>query len=252
MSSTDYADSGYVDVATRAAEFFRRYPEGSLRPANPDEPYAFIHLDETTAAEWMSKFGGTKWAKGYTPTTFIVYTAAAYRTPDDPSPGIGVAMEPFPGLTPYTHNSELMNAETSAWGRAIVAVGAAEARASAQEVGNRRAEQDDAHAPVDMRDAALTALGEWVEMFDGDGEATARWAQYKAEHPAWFKSIEGIHAATGYVGTILAGLGLEPWDDPGDAESPVDVPEPDDGADTAADDAEPAEAVQGALVGGEE
>src|SRR5205823_6134471 len=37
--------------------------------------------------------------------------------------GKGIAWEPFPGPTPFTKDSELMNAETSAWGRAIVAVG---------------------------------------------------------------------------------------------------------------------------------
>ncbi len=32
-------------------------------------------------------------------------------------------MEPFPGKTPYTKDSELMNAETSAWGRALASLG---------------------------------------------------------------------------------------------------------------------------------
>ena len=42
--------------------------------------------------------------------TMIVYVAAAYRTPDDSRPGIGTAWEVFPGRTPYTAGSELMNA----------------------------------------------------------------------------------------------------------------------------------------------
>jgi hypothetical protein len=47
-----------------------------------------------------------------------------------------MAWEPFPGPTPYTKDSELMNAETAAWGRAIVAVGLAANKtiASRQEV----------------------------------------------------------------------------------------------------------------------
>lgn len=60
-------------------------------------------------------------------------------------PGIGVAWEPFPGRTPYTKDSELMNAETGAWGRAIMAALAADAKkgiASAQEVRNRSADRD--------------------------------------------------------------------------------------------------------------
>ena len=74
--------------------------------------------------------------------------ALAYRAPDDPMPGIGTAWEPFPGRTPYTRDSELMNAETSAWGRAIVATLAADTNkgiASREEVRNR---SEDAPAPA--------------------------------------------------------------------------------------------------------
>jgi hypothetical protein len=56
----------------------------------------------------------------------------------------------FPGRTPYTKGSELQNAETSAWGRAIVAVGAADTKkgiASSEEVRNRRGEQESAPMP---------------------------------------------------------------------------------------------------------
>ena len=116
--------SGYNTVAMRIAEFRQKHPEGSLRPVNLDEPFKVLEL------------GGRQ---------FICYTAAAYRTPDDPMPGIGVAWEPFPGRTPYTKDSELMNAETSAWGRAIVAVLAADTVAgiaTREEVENRRAEQE--------------------------------------------------------------------------------------------------------------
>jgi hypothetical protein len=77
--------------------------------------------------------------------TMIVYVAAAYRTPDDPRPGIGVAWEPFPGRTPYTLGSELMNAETSAWGRAIIATLASDSKrgvSSREEVRNRQAERE--------------------------------------------------------------------------------------------------------------
>ncbi len=114
----------YVDVAARIAEFRERYPNGSLQPAVLIAPYEVREIGERT---------------------FIVYTAAAYRTPDDARPGVGVAWEPFPGRTPYTRDSELMNAETSAWGRAIIAVLAADSRrgvASQEEVRNRMTEGD--------------------------------------------------------------------------------------------------------------
>ena len=53
----------------------------------------------------------------------VIVTAAAYRTPDDPHPGIGHSWMYLPGTTNYTRGSELENVETSAWGRAIGALG---------------------------------------------------------------------------------------------------------------------------------
>ena len=71
---------------------------------------------------------------------YVVYTAAAYRTPDDQRPGIGTAWEPIPGPTSFTKDSEVQNAETAAWGRALVAIGAKTKNgiATAEEVTNRQ------------------------------------------------------------------------------------------------------------------
>lgn len=125
----------YKDVPTRIVEFREKHPEGSLRPLNPSEPYR------------IEAIGGQ---------TFVVYVAAAFRTPDDPSPGVGAAWEPFPGKTSYTRDSELQNAETSAWGRAIVAALTTDSKgriASREEVRNQR--------EVPMADVgAVRALGE--------------------------------------------------------------------------------------------
>lgn len=108
----------YIDVAQRIADFRERYPEGTLQPADPAKPWE------------LAIVSGTKKDGEATTQTFIVYTAAAYRTPGDTRPGIGVAWEIWPGRTPYTLGSELMNAETSAWGRAIIAVGASDSKRS--------------------------------------------------------------------------------------------------------------------------
>jgi len=72
---------------------------------------------------------------------FIAVEARVYRKPDDVRPGVDLAWEPVPGKTPYTRDSELMNASTSAVGRAIVYALAADARSgvsSADEVRNRQ------------------------------------------------------------------------------------------------------------------
>ena len=124
----------YIDVAQRIADFRERYPDGSLQPADPASPF------EVRKVEGIGKDG-----KPFT-ATFITYTAACYRTPHDTRPGIGVAWEVFPGRTPYTLGRELMNAETSAWGRAIVAALASDSKrgvSSREEVRNRSAEQDE-------------------------------------------------------------------------------------------------------------
>lgn len=107
-------DPDYVEVPERMREFFGKYPDGCLQTVEI-RAMTFGDLD------------------------FLVYIAAAYREPDDPRPGHGSAWEPVPGKTPYTKDSELMNAETSAWGRAIMAIGASESKkvASAEEVRNR-------------------------------------------------------------------------------------------------------------------
>jgi hypothetical protein len=127
----------YIDVAQRIADFREQYPHGSLQPADPAKPW------EQAVVNGIDKTG-----KPFA-CTMIVVTAAAYRTPDDTRPGIGMAWEVFPGRTPYTLGSELMNAETSAWGRAIVAVLASDSKrgiASREEVRNRQAERDDGQA----------------------------------------------------------------------------------------------------------
>jgi hypothetical protein len=101
----------YNEVAHRIQEFRDRYPEGSL------------------SGDWRMERVGDQ--------AYLAYRAEAYRTPDDAAPGVGCAWELVPGRTNFTRGSELQNAETSAWGRAIIACGAADAKkgiASREEV----------------------------------------------------------------------------------------------------------------------
>jgi hypothetical protein len=119
-------DLDYIDVAARIVEFRTKHPEGSLQQAG-------LEFKEVADKWW------------------VIYTAAAYRTPDDARPGMGTAWEPVPGKTNFTRDSELQNAETAAWGRAIVAALAADTKrgvASAQEVRNRRADQSEEPDPL--------------------------------------------------------------------------------------------------------
>ncbi len=93
-----YNLDGYIQVADRIKLFYARYPEGSLQMGTP----TFIDI------------GDQKWAMG---------RAYAYRTPTDERPGVGTAWEIVPGTTNFTRGSEIQNLETSAWGRAIGALG---------------------------------------------------------------------------------------------------------------------------------
>jgi hypothetical protein len=89
----------YVDVKERIRLFYEKYPDGRL---------------VTSEVRATAEPDGV-------PRVWV--TAEAYRTADDPKPGTGWSWMVLPGSTPYTRGSELENAETSAWGRAIGSLG---------------------------------------------------------------------------------------------------------------------------------
>lgn len=128
-------DPDYIEVPERIIEFYKQYPDGRI--TGTDMPYS-ITIGEQE---------------------FVVFHARAYRTPDDPHPGDGWAWEPVPGTTPFTRNSELMNAQTAAIGRAIVGVGLLASRkiASAEEVRNRQAEDKPAKAKPKASNGKISA-----------------------------------------------------------------------------------------------
>jgi hypothetical protein len=89
----------YVDVKERVKLFYAAHPDGRLVTTT---------VTPSTEPDGVPRI----WVE-----------AAAYRTADDPLPGRGWSWLMLPGSTPYTRGSELENAETSAWGRAIGALG---------------------------------------------------------------------------------------------------------------------------------
>ena len=105
----------YIEVNDRIKLFYDKYPKGSLQQLHPPQ---VVEVDGSH---------------------YLIYTAAAYRDPNDVRPGVGTAWEPVPGKTSFTRDSEMMNAETSAWGRAIAAlgIGLTNSVATKQEVLNR-------------------------------------------------------------------------------------------------------------------
>ena len=158
----------YIDVATRIIEFREKFPHGSLQSWK--DPYVI---------EVKMPDGSIK--------SYMVYSAAAYRSPDDSLPGVGWAYEPIPGPTNFTRDSELQNAETAAWGRAMVAALAVDTKkgiASSEEVRNRQTkttEAPQAKAPAAKREytedekASAFAVYTLVETQSDVEELKAAW-----------------------------------------------------------------------------
>lgn len=122
----------YVEVKDRVAQFWIDHPEGRIVTNEPSP----VEID----GRW-----------------FIASHAEVYKHRDNTEPdGTGSAWEQFPGKTPFTRDSEAMNAETSAIGRALgfINIGIAGSLASADEVRNRNEERN-APAPDPIPDGAL-------------------------------------------------------------------------------------------------
>lgn len=84
----------YITVAERIEAFQAKYPDGSLQAD-------IVELSENR----------------------VVMRAYAYRDRDDAKPGMGYSSMPIPAKNVMLRDSEIETCETSAWGRAIAALG---------------------------------------------------------------------------------------------------------------------------------
>jgi hypothetical protein len=162
---------GYVEVSERIADFRAAHPDGSLQAE-------IVELRDD----------------------LVIVKAYAYRTPDDERPGTGLASEPIPGKTNFTRDSELMNAETSAWGRALIAVGAADAKrgiASANEVRNRRRQPDQAPGPPDLSPLEAAIIN---AQDAGVAKSPEEWQKLR-DYAA--RSEQNLTAAIGRIGQAM-------------------------------------------------
>ncbi len=158
-----YADrlADYVDVKDRIRLFYEAHPDGRLVTAD-----VVMHTDATGKQRVQVK-------------------ALAYRTPDDPLPAVGYSWMELPGSTPYTRGSELENTETSAWGRAIGAlgIGIKGGIASKDEIA---AKSDAKPQPETAFDAGLVGIAE-----QGKGVVDFELRQTPTGHVLMFRLVEG-------------------------------------------------------------
>lgn len=170
-NNANYQDrlASYITVNERIDAFYAKYPEGSLQSE-------MVMLTDT----------------------IVVFKASAFRTADDAKPGIGHSSLAIPGTTPYTRGSEIENAETSAWGRALAALGFEVKRgiASRDEIDNKANQQ-----PVDNHRARTKG-----------GPVIASEAQRKLLLKS-AKSLLGEKDGPEWVVRRMKELGIEGFDD---------------------------------------
>lgn len=129
--------SNYVTVAERVAMFYEKYPEGSIQ-------FEFMGVMD---GDPLKMWG----------------IARAYRTSDDPLPGIGTASELIVGKSPYTNGSELQNLETACWGRACASlnIGTSKGLSTKEEIMGSRERQ--APGPAKPREVVQEPPSESME-----------------------------------------------------------------------------------------
>jgi hypothetical protein len=148
MSNFDKRLDGYVEVKDRIRMFYEAHPEGRLVTAEVRFPEP---MDDQAR---------------------IAVKALAYRSPTDEHPGVGWSWMQLPGSTPYTKGSELENTETSAWGRAIGALGIGidKSIASTNEIESKSGEDTRVQTQERTDDGGLIGIAEVGTAKDSDFE----------------------------------------------------------------------------------
>ena len=141
-----YDLQGYVDVATRIKILLERYPNASITCTAPK----VVNLGDRVFIEVQAR---------------IDVNDGSGRVSE------AAAWEPYPGRTNFTRDSEMMNAETSAVGRAcgLLGIGLDKSVASLDEVRIRRAEEGPREAT-----SAVRSPSEAPKRTAGAGPATEK------------------------------------------------------------------------------
>lgn len=116
MAGRDAGLRDYNEVSQRVAAFNEDYESGRIVTS-----VVAHHLEITEIAEGSRTSGKYRQplAEGY-----VIVRAEVYRSAEDVQPaGVGHSWMLVPGITQYTRDAELENAETSAVGRALAMIG---------------------------------------------------------------------------------------------------------------------------------
>lgn len=160
---------GYVDVSTRLRLALAKFPDLRVSESDP----RVITVGESL---------------------YVQVTSTVWRTPDDPIPCRASAWEKTPGRTPFTRDSEMMNASTSALGRALglMGFGIVASVASQDEVQLR------------IQDRSGNAKPNYVEP-DPAGEL---------ERPVTTSTDEASAKQLGWLRGLMRARGVEDWRPP--------------------------------------
>lgn len=133
----DFNLDNYIPVSDRIDTWHEKYPEGRIVSDPP--------ILREVNGRW-----------------FVEVTSRVYRDVLDSVPCQASAWEPLPGSTPFTRDSEMMNAETAAIGRALAAAGIEVKRgmSSREDVRNRQPEPVATAAELKPLTDRLAALKE--------------------------------------------------------------------------------------------
>jgi hypothetical protein len=173
MADKKFDLGDYVEVKDRIKVFYELFGQGRLVTAN---------YELTREPDDKPK---------------VIVTAYAYRTTDDPHPGVGTSWMYLPGKTSYTLGSEIENVETSAWGRAIGALGILidKSIASANEIADKKVEAPqvrvaEPHANEPILEGPFTATGKIVVRKSGVSDGFLRQGPDGAFFIVAFSTVE--------------------------------------------------------------
>jgi hypothetical protein len=153
----------YVPVNERIEAFYKKHPDGSLQSE-------IVEHTETR----------------------VTVKAYAYRDRDDARPGTGLSSETIPGSTSFTKGSEVENAETSAWGRAIAALGFEVKRGIASREEMRRQQPERSERASSVRREGSKPATTSAPAPRNKGEALGFLAEVMREHNLTFATVDAI------------------------------------------------------------